>query len=127
LGRRDSDPAEHWLNTQKMMYAVCKCVGIRYLAFKQPNVCGGHDIGCNELECIEHIAVREAKKKEFMDYQRWQPKISQLIEEEELLWMHDLSDVFDGFGEQVFSDYGHFTEEGAKKIAEYVCDCLERY
>lgn len=96
----NSTQAEHWLDCERMMYAICKEFGIDFLAFLQPY----NKNYFNEKESLSDL------KSNIVNFYK-EIKINRKD-----TWMHDFTDIF-AEDTDVFTDYCHVYEYGNRKIA----------
>lgn len=94
--------AEHWIDCERMMYAICKEYGIDFLAFLQPYFLEGN-IFLNQEQL-------NAVKKNYDEVKRE-------METTKREWLIDFTHIFEG-KENVYFDLCHVYEQGNRIIVK---------
>ena len=122
LGEDSQDsPAQIWIKNQKIMYAICKGLGIQYIGILQPCLgCIGEQYELSETEkkrlCVEAPGIKDICKEFYKE-----------IDETNVFsdWLFDGRDVF-GKKTDLFYDVCHVKECGNEMIAEYILGVMEQ-
>lgn len=111
-------PSEKWIRNQRIMHAVSKEFGIKFIGFYQPTVISKKR-GQKDEEIYFYIDEKEiAEKKAYIS------EVKQILKNgEEKEYIVDASDWFDDM-DGVFYDYCHVYEEGNQRIADRIYEYL---
>lgn len=116
----------HWLDTERMMHALCAEFGIAFHAVLQPLSACEEPIAAAKVELIAdlHHRSRDYVREQFL------PAFRAFIDQgreaaRQYDWMHDATRLLNG-EPGVFTDDVHITPKGAAIVAEYVYRLLFR-
>ncbi len=101
-----STRAEFWIKCEKIMYAVCSEMNIKFHGILQPS-----HISIFDYSTIGDTGIKESQNA----YQ----EAKLYIKQHNYSWLHDMTDIFDG-NEKVYFDNCHVYEGGNRIIARHI-------
>lgn len=112
-GERETlpEPADQWMQNQKILHGICREFSIRHVAFLQPTlIC--KERGRKDEEVFFYVPEREVQ---------WKLAFRERVRERmgETDYIVDATSWLDGH-DGLFYDYTHVTEEGNRIVAERV-------
>lgn len=111
--------AENWVVQQRMMRAVCKEFGIKFISVLQPWLLEKKELSKYDSDIIE-LWYSENKAFRFETMK----KIKKLISTEEYSWINDFSNMFDKINEPIYFDGCHLYSKGNYFVASKIFDLI---
>lgn len=120
MGEETSDPAQLWLDNERMMRAICDEFGVAFYAFLQPVLYEKKPKSLMDKKLLEHITD---------DFARQREQLAELAEKvkthiQEYPWLYDFTAIFDNMDKEVFFDQCHVLESANWLIAEKILPIL---
>lgn len=114
--------AEHWLHYERMMYAMCKELGIKFYAILQPNLSIKKNLSFQEnMIMIDFFGAKKDYKEMTLLFQKTVLKHKKIYP-----WLHDFSHIFDDHPETVYFDSCHLTSYGNRILAEKIFELVKK-
>lgn len=127
FGRGISNHAEHWLNQQRMMHAVCEEFGISFIGIAQPDLLVKSAWNKFDSELMECLLLHypEEKLNKIRDNM---VAFQQVIDKNasKYPWLLNFTRIFDETDIPIYVDHAHLFDEGNKVLAKRIFELIQQ-